>query len=123
MKKYLTRSEYCLGVRCPALLWTLRNEPEALSPYSERNVIHLHNLEAVRRYTDTLSGVTFIRESDPETESADTAKALAAGALDISGATFISGSLSARCDLIRRRSDGTYALLLGYWLNKYVYGY
>lgn len=112
MKKYLTRSEYCLGVRCPALLWTLRNEPEALSPYSERNVIYLHNLEAVRRYTDTLSGVTFIPESDPETEASDTAAALSEGKTDISGAAFVSGSLSCRCDLIRRRSDGTYALYI-----------
>lgn len=111
MNKYLTRQEYCLGVRCPGLLWTLRNCPESLSPFSERNVINLHNAQAVALYTRGLSGIEFIPDSgDTDKDAEETKKALSDGKLDISGATFISGALSCRCDLIRRRSDGTYAL-------------
>lgn len=110
MKNYLTRQEYCLGVRCPGLLWTLRNRPESLSPYSERVVINLHNEQAQEKYVSSLSGITFIKKTDTESDERETMAALDAGVLDIAGATFISGALSCRCDLIRRRSDGTYAL-------------
>ena len=112
MKNYLTRQEYCLGVRCPGLLWTLKNSPQSLSPYSERNIINIHNEEAVKRYTDQLSGITFIGERDVDSAAEITRNAIDSGILDISGATFISGALSCRCDLIKRRSDGTYALYL-----------
>ena len=60
MKKYLTRNEYCLGIRCPGLLWILKNRPEGLSPYSERNIILLHNKKAADLYTDVFSKVTWI---------------------------------------------------------------
>ncbi len=112
MKNYLTRQEYCLGVRCPGLLWTLKNRPDDLSPYSERNVINIHNEEAVSLYTKQLSGITYILEKDVEAATKATKDALNSGALDISGATFISGALCARTDLLKRRSDGTYALYL-----------
>lgn len=112
MKNYLTRQEYCLGVRCPGLLWTLKNRPESLSPYSERNVINIHNEEAVALYTKHLSGITYITEKDIERAAKATKDALDCGVLDLSGATFISGALSARVDLLKRRSDGTYALYL-----------
>lgn len=110
MKRYLTRQDYCLGIRCPGLLWTLYNHPGSLSPYSERNVILLHNEEAVKRYTRLLGGITYVNATDIEKAAKLTENALAEGALDISGATFISGALAARTDLIKRRSDGTYAL-------------
>ena len=112
MSNYLTRSEYCLGVRCPGLLWTLKNRPEDLSPYSERCVINLHNKQAASLYTSSPSRVLNIGESDVEAASKSTSEAIADGVLDIANATFVSGSLSCRCDLIRRRSDGTYALYI-----------
>ena len=59
MKKYLTRNEYCLGIRCPGLLWILKNRPEGLSPYSERNIIQLHNKKAADLYTESLSGIRY----------------------------------------------------------------
>ncbi|MBQ4066771.1 MAG: DUF2779 domain-containing protein [Clostridia bacterium] len=112
MNKYLTRQEYCLGVRCPGLLWTLYNRPDTLSPYSERNVINMHNREAARLYTSSVSGVVTVMEKSIDEAAESTKRALRDGVLDIAGATFISGALSAECDLIRRRSDGTYALYI-----------
>lgn len=112
MKEYLTRNEYCLGVRCPGLLWTLKNRPESLSPYSERIIISIHNKKAAELYASSLSGITCIPETDTESAAEATKKALNDGCLDIYGATFISGSLSCRCDIIKRRSDGTYALYI-----------
>jgi len=93
-------------------LWISKNRPESLSPYSERNVIHFHNKKAADLYTKGLSGIRRIPESSVEEDARETEKAIAEGALDIAGATFISGSLSCRCDLIKRRSDGTYALYM-----------
>lgn len=112
MKKYLTRNEYCLGIRCPGLLWILKNRPEGLSPYSERNIIQLHNKKAADLYTESLSGIRFIPETSVEEDAKATDEAIKEGVLDIAGATFVSGSLSCRCDLIKRRSDGTYALYI-----------
>jgi len=112
MMNYLTRNEYCLGIRCPGLLWISRNRPEALSPYSERNVINLHNKKAALLYTESLSGITHIPDTDTDSAAAATEAALSDGELDIAGATFVSGALSCRCDLIKRRSDGTYALYI-----------
>ena len=112
MKKYLTRNEYCLGIRCPGLLWILKNRPEGLSPYSERNIILLHNKKAADLYTESLSGIRFIPETSVEEDAKATDEAIKEGVLDIAGATFVSGSLSCRCDLIKRRSDGTYALYI-----------
>lgn len=112
MTNYLTRSEYCLGVRCPGLLWTLKNRPRDMSPYSEREVINLHNKQAADLYVSGLSDIETILDGDIEEASRKTAEAIAKGVLDIADATFISGALSCRCDLIRRRSDGTYALYI-----------
>ncbi len=112
MKNYLTRNEYCLGIRCPGLLWILKNRPEGLSPYSERNIIQLHNKKAADLYTESLSGIRFIPEASVEEDAKATDEAIKEGVLDIAGATFVSGSLSCRCDFIKRRSDGTYALYI-----------
>jgi hypothetical protein len=93
-------------------LWILKNRPEGLSPYSERNIIQLHNKKAADLYTESLSGIRFIPETSVEEDAKATDEAIKEGVLDIAGATFVSGSLSCRCDLIKRRSDGTYALYI-----------
>ncbi len=110
MKRYLTRSEYCLGIRCPALLWSQRRSSDGRNPFSERALIKAHNRTAVEEYTKSVNPCRFIKAKNALDAHNETLDAINAGELCISGATFISGALSARCDMIKRRSDGTYAL-------------
>ncbi len=112
MKKYLSRSEYCLGIRCPGLLWSHRNDPDSLSAFSEHALAGIHNEKAVALYTNDMKDCTFIKERDPDLAAEETRLSIDRGDLNICGATFISGALFARCDLIKRRSDGTYALYI-----------
>ncbi|MBQ3527370.1 MAG: DUF2779 domain-containing protein [Clostridia bacterium] len=110
MKKYLTRSEYCLGIRCPGLLWSHRNHPDSLSAFSEHTLAWTHNKKARELYTADIKDCIFISDDDIDKAALETEKAINDGKLSISNAAFVSGSLSCRCDLLKRRSDGTYAL-------------
>ena len=110
MKKYRTRSEYCLGIRCPGLLWSHRNHPDSLSAFSEHTLAWTHNKKARELYTADIKDCIFISDDDIDKAALETQKAIDEGKLSISNAAFVSGSLSCRCDLLKRRSDGTYAL-------------
>ncbi len=110
MKKYLTSGEYCLGIRCPSLLWKSRNADGAPSLLSERTLIKLHHRSALEKYRELISDCVHINSDSCDDAKKETEAAIGRGALCISGATFISGDLCARCDVIKRRSDGTYAL-------------
>lgn len=110
MKKYLSRSEYCLGIRCPGLLWSHRNSPDSLSAFSEHALATLHNKKAAALYCADLKDCVHITEEDIDAAALETQNLINAGELCIANATFVSGALSSRCDLLKRRSDGTYAL-------------
>ncbi len=112
MSEPLTRSEYCLSVRCPRLLWLERYGGKA-ERFGERELSETYDCVAENLYCEKIPKLKTIWESDIYMAMAKTRDAMSSKkTLHLRRAAFTAGPLSCRPDLLMKNDDGTYDLYI-----------
>lgn len=103
---YLSKSQYCLGIRCPKALWLLKNHPEAAA--SAGDTTALENGIAVGNLAKGLFGdyAEIPPDASKTVMTKYTEKLLAEGDPVICEASFIYKGLYCAVDLLRNLGNG-----------------